>query len=241
MEFRYVFGACLLFVTAFILSMLTVYQPNAASSIARRKELHEFEYVRSNLAFISLLKKSGKLKRDYVREKQFMYRDTTIPVRYDDIDGPAVHKGRCGRITVRFDGRLGSNLYQYCMLYAAAIRYRMEIVLPADCVMAKVFKLNATLVARARPGRRWAPFIEYQDNDPRFKHLDSSRNIEMIGLFRSLRYWSDVKSQFLEQLHFHDDIENKANAFIRKVGTKAYAPLFACVRAYVNRCVRVRV
>ena len=189
----------------------------AASNYSDAPRLESFEYIRSNLVFISMLEKQWTSTRHIKRSVGLLYRNTTIPVRYSALDGLPASDAWRGQITVKFYGRLGNNMYQYSALYAAAVHHGMRIVLPDRCMVAKLFKLNATLVTSKRPGRDWAPLIEYQPEDPRLEHLDSTRDIELVGPYRSLTYWHNMVAQVLRQFTFVDSVERESVDFLHKV------------------------
>ena len=183
--------------------------------------LKAYEYIRSNLEFIAMVDKDGVYlpRAERVRHGfDFLYRNSTIPVRYADVDGSPASDSKRGRITVAFHGRLGNNMYQYSALYAAAVRHGMRIVLPGHIVISTLFKLNATVVKDKRPGRDWMPLIEYQrDTDPRLEHLDPTRDIELVGPYRSLKYWHTMVPEVRRQFTFVDDVEKESTEFVRKV------------------------
>ena len=121
-------------------------------------------------------------------------------------------------LTVRFNGGLGNNLFQYAALYSLAKANKMKpVISKLDKMLIDTFHITAEQTDVEAPGEYFPKYIEDKaaEFDVQTKFLDLRQDIELLGYFQSWKYFEPVKEELRKQFTFRRDILQEAGSFIK--------------------------
>ncbi|MEG7522400.1 MAG: alpha-1,2-fucosyltransferase, partial [Chromatiales bacterium] len=126
-----------------------------------------------------------------------------------------------GHLSAIFMGRTGNRMLIYAGLYGVARRNGMRHVISAKNKLLTLFKLNATVVQKARPGQDWVQYVIGGGYDKRTEYLDPRTDVELVGFFSDWKYRQHVMRDLVQNhFRFRDAIQQEADKFLRHSMTK---------------------
>ena len=134
-------------------------------------------------------------------------------------------------LAIQFSGGLGSQMFQYAALYGAAKANGLKAVIANDpdySLLLNVFPyLRASRSKHPHPGARFLKFREHKTHafDQRAFQLNFMKDIELLGEFKSWRYFDHVRSDVRSQFSFAGKALNMVQGFLREAKNK-YSSLY---------------
>ena len=111
---------------------------------------------------------------------------------------------------------LGDSMFAYASLFGISRRNRMTPVLSTDDAITKSFKASANKVPTLRPGKNFAKFIEKTSDvyDRNTEYLNPDIDIELVGEFKSWKYFEFFHNEIKQEFTFVDDVSDKSHDFL---------------------------
>ncbi|KAK2171817.1 hypothetical protein NP493_1018g00051 [Ridgeia piscesae] len=145
--------------------------------------------------------------------------DRTIVLRYRTntstlLESPSYP----GNLSAVFAPSTGNAMRMYAALYGIARRNGMRHVISATNPLLPLFRLNATVVKRDRPGQDSVQFVADPNvYDRHTEYFDPRIDIELVGDFSDWKYYGHVMRDLMENhFRFRETIQRDAESFLRR-------------------------
>ena len=145
--------------------------------------------------------------------------DRTIVLRYRTNTSTLLEPvSDAGTVSAVFASSTGNAMRMYAAMYGIARRNGMRHVISATNPLLTLFRLNATVVQRDRPGEDWVQFVAEPDTyDRHTEYFDPRNDVELVGDFSNWKYYGHVMRDLVaNHFRFREAVQRGAESFLRR-------------------------